>query len=143
LDEEFVGKASIDMISPNETFDLYLGVDESVKVERKLVEKKLDETMIVGIPSANKKTAYKYKLIVENFKTKNIKVKLFESTPVAGTDKIKVKIEDVSLKPTVKDWQDRQGVWLWEMDLSPNDKKEISYSYVVEHPKDMIILEME
>jgi uncharacterized protein (TIGR02231 family) len=51
LDGDFVGTSSIDNIGPGEEFDLYLGVDENVKVKREQIEKKVDETLIAGIPA--------------------------------------------------------------------------------------------
>lgn len=39
LEGDFVGTSSIDNIGPQEEFDLYLGVDENVKVKRELMEK--------------------------------------------------------------------------------------------------------
>lgn len=137
LGDEFVGKSSIDAIGPGQDFDLYLGIDENVKVKREQVEKKIDETLIGGIQSPNRKTTFKYKLSVENFTSKPITVKLFDAMPVAQNDKIKVKVFDVSLQPTAKDWQDRKGVWQWELKLAPKAKQEIFYSFVVEHPRDM------
>ncbi len=137
LNGDFVGNSNIQTIGPGEEFSLYLGVDENVKIKRDLIEKKVDETLIAGIPSPNKKTTLKYKLVVENYKSKNIKVKLFESTPIAETDKIKVKVAQLSVEPTQKDWENRKGVWLWEMELTPKEKKEIFITYVVEHAKDL------
>ncbi len=137
LGDEFVGKSSIDAIGPGQDFDLYLGIDENVKVKREQVEKKVDETLIGGIQSPNRKTTFKYKLSVENFTSKPIAVKLFDATPVAQNDKVKVKVFDVSLQPTAKDWKDRKGVWLWELKLDPKVKQEIFYSFTVEHPRDM------
>ncbi len=137
LDGDFVGISSIDNIGPAEQFDLYLGADENVKVKRDLVEKKVDETLIGGIPSPTKKTTFKYKLTVENYKSKNIMVKLFEAMPVSEDDRIKVKIDKVSVEPVKKDWKDRKGVWLWELSLAPKAKQEIFYTYTVEHPRDM------
>lgn len=137
LDDDFVGASSIDNIGPGEEFDLYLGQDENVKVKRELLEKKVDETLIGSIPAANKKIVFKYKLSVENYKSKNIKVKLFEAMPVSEDDRIKVKITQTSQEPQVKDWQDRRGVWLWELDLEPKAKKEIIYTCIVEHPRNM------
>ncbi len=137
LNNEFVGKSSIDSIGPGEEFDLYLGIDENVKVKRQLVEKKVDDTLIGGIQSSNRKIIYKYKLSVENFTAKPTPFKLFESMPVAQTDKIKVKIQDVSIAPTAKDWKDRKGVWLWEFNLAPKQKQEVLYTFIVEHPRDM------
>lgn len=137
LDNEFVGKSSIDAISPGQDFDLYLGVDENVKVKREQLERKVDDTLIGGIQSPNRKTMFKYKLSVENFTAKDIAFKLFESMPVSSNDRIKVKISDVSLVPVVKDWKDRKGVWLWELKLAPKAKQEVYYSFTVEHPREM------
>ncbi|MDD5654342.1 MAG: mucoidy inhibitor MuiA family protein [Candidatus Omnitrophica bacterium] len=139
LDGDFVGISSIDNIGPGEQFDLYLGADESVKVKREQVTKKVDQTLIAGIPSPAKKTTFKYKLTVENYKSQKIKVKLFEAMPVSEDDRIKVKIDKVSQEPAQKDWKDRKGVWLWELSLEPKAKQEIFYTYIVEHPRELQI----
>ncbi|MFA5119090.1 MAG: mucoidy inhibitor MuiA family protein [Candidatus Omnitrophota bacterium] len=137
LDGDFVGISNLGNTAPQEEFDLYLGVDENVKVKREQVEKKVDETIIGGIPSPTRKTAFKYKLTVESYKSKKIKVKLFDAMPVSEDDRIKVKLGQVSLEPKEKNWQDRKGVWLWELELEPKAKKEIILNYIVEHPRDM------
>ncbi len=137
LDGDFTGSSSIGNIGSSEEFDLYLGVDENVKVKREQVEKKVDETLIANIPSPTKKTTFKYKLTVENYKSKKINVKLFEAMPVSQDDRIKVSINNVSLEPKVKDWKDRKGVWLWEMELSLKQKQEVFYTCIVEHPREM------
>lgn len=139
LANEFVGKSSIDAISPGQDFDLYLGVDENVKVKRDLLEKKMDDTLIGGIQSPTRKTVFKYKLSIENFTSKAAAFKLFESMPVSENDRIKVKVYDVSVQPTTKDWKDRKGVWLWDLNLEPKGKKEIFYTFSVEHPREMSI----
>ncbi len=137
LDGDFVGISSIDNIGPQEEFDLYLGADENVKVKRDQVKKKVDETLIAGIPATTRRTTFEYKLTVENYKSKKINVKLFEAMPFSEDDRIKVKIEKVSMEPKEKDWKDRKGVWLWELELEPKAKKEITYTYTVEHPRQM------
>jgi uncharacterized protein (TIGR02231 family) len=139
LEGDFVGFSSIGNIAPSEEFDLYLGIDENVKVKRECLEKKVDETLIAGIPSRIKRTTYKYKLTVENYKSKKIKVKLYEAMPVSEDDRIKIKINEISLEPGVKDWEDRKGIWLWELELEPQQKQEIFYTFIVEHPRDMIV----
>ncbi|MCX5702939.1 MAG: DUF4139 domain-containing protein, partial [Candidatus Omnitrophica bacterium] len=137
LDGDFVGTSSIDNIGPGEEFDLYLGADENVKVKKELIEKKVDETLIAGIPSPTKRMTFKYKLTIENYKSKKINVELFEAIPVPEDDRIKVKVTQVSIEPKEKDWKDRKGIWLWELELEPKLKKEISYTCIVEHPRDM------
>ena len=137
LEGDFVGTSSIGNIGPQEEFDLYLGFDENIKVKRELLEKKVDETIIGNIPSPTKKTSFKYKLTVENYKSRRSKVKLFEAIPVSQDDRIKVKLNQVSLEPKEKDWKDRKGVWLWVLELDPKQKQEITYSFIVEHPREM------
>ncbi len=137
LEGDFVGSSGIDNIAPGEEFDLYLGVDESVKVKRDLVEKKVDDILIAGIPSPTKKTIFKYKTNIENYKSKKINVVLFEAMPVSEDERIKTRISNVSLEPKEKDWQSRKGVWRWELELEPRAKKEIFYTYTIEHPRDM------
>ncbi len=139
LDGDFVGASSIDNIGPGEEFDLYLGIDENVKVKKEQIDKKVDETLIGGIPSPDRRTNITNKFTIENYKTKNIIVHLFEAMPVPENDKIKVKIGNVSLQPNDKDWKDRKGIWRWELELKPKEKKEIIYSFSVEHPRNMTV----
>ncbi len=139
LDGDFTGTANIPGVGPAEEFDLYLGADENVKIKREQIEKKVDETLIGSIASSTRRTAFKYKLTVENYKSKKITVKLFEPIPVSEDDRIKIKTAHISLEPKQRDWQDRKGVWLWELELEPRAKQEIVYSYTIEHPRDMQI----
>lgn len=139
LGNDYVGASTLKSISPQEEFDLYLGADENVKVTRERLEKKIDETIIGGIPSPNKIVSSRYRIKLENYKQRQISVELFESVPAAENDKIKVKTNKVSEEPKVRDWEGKKGVWLWEIDLAPGQKKEITYSFSVEYPRDMII----
>ena len=139
LDGDYIGKSSIDNIGPGEDFNLYLGVDENVKVKRKQVSREMDDILIGGIKSPNRTTTFKYKLTVENYKNKEINVHLFEAIPISQNARIKVKTFNVSQKPKDKDWKDRKGVWRWEFSLKPKEKKEIFYSFSVDHPREMSI----
>jgi len=108
-------------------------------VKREQISRKVDDVLIGSIKSPNRKTAFKYKLTVENYKGKKINVHLFEAIPVSENERIKIKTFDVSLKPKNTDWEDRKGVWRWEFLLEPKDKQEIYYSFSVDHPRDMNI----
>jgi len=137
FDGDFVGTSSFDSIAPGQEFDLYMGADENVKVKRELLEKKSDNVFLGGIPSPTKKMIYKYKLTVENYKTKISKVNLFDAVPVSEDERIKVKISGLSMEPTQKDWKDRKGIWRWEIRLEPKGKQEVFYTCTVEFPRDM------
>ncbi|MBI5526432.1 MAG: mucoidy inhibitor MuiA family protein [Deltaproteobacteria bacterium] len=133
----FVGQSGLDGIGPGEEFEVHLGVDDNVKVERKLVEKKIEDND--GIFSSSKKALYRYRITAENYKTKKITVNLYESMPVAEHEKIDIGISKVNPEPKKKDWDNRKGVWKWEIDLNPREKKEIVYQFTVEHPRNMTV----
>jgi uncharacterized protein (TIGR02231 family) len=137
LEGDFVGTSSIDNIGPGEEFDLYLGVDENVKVKRELIEKKIDDVLLAGIPSPTRRITFKYKTTIENYKNKKIKVIFFEAMPVSQDERIKVKIGKANVAPQKKDWKDRKGIWRWELELKPQEKKEIIYTFSIEHPRNM------
>jgi len=137
LDGDFVGLGNIKTIGPNEEFDLYLGVDENVKIKREKLEEKTDDVIIANIPSPNRKVTYKFKVTVENYKNRKIKVNLFEAMPVSENEKIKVNIVNVNIAPKEKEWKNKKGIWRWEIELEPKAKSEIFYTYTVECPRDM------
>jgi uncharacterized protein (TIGR02231 family) len=140
LNGDYVGSSSIvKAIGQKEKFDLYLGADEGVTVSRELIEEKSDDTLFAGIPSPNKVMRYTYKVSVENYKALPIKLNLFDHLPVSQDDKIKVKDVKFSLAPTQKDYKDRKGVMLWALGLPAQQKQEITYSFAVEHPRNVQI----
>lgn len=137
LEGDYVSRSSLDNTAPGEKFDLYLGVDENVKVRRELLETKTDDVLVGGIPSPNVKMTFSYKVTLENYKSKSIGVYFFESLPVSEDERIKVKVISVKPEPQVKDWESRRGVWRWETELKPKEKKEIIYSFFVEYPRNL------
>jgi len=46
---------------------------------------------------------------------------------------------EISLEPDKEDWEDRKGIWLWELELDTQQKQEIFYTFTVEHPRDMLV----
>lgn len=137
LEGDYIGQSGIDAVAPSEEFVLFLGIDEGVKVKREELEKKVDETLIAGIPARTKRTTFKYKLTVENYKSKDIKINCFDALPVSQNDEIVVKILNMSEKPKEENYKDRQGVARWEFKVLPKEKKEFSYIFSVEHPRTM------
>lgn len=140
LDGSFTGKTSLGYISPGEKFDISLGIAENVKVQRMLIKKFRDETLIAAIPSSKISTKYEYKILIENFQNTETLCNIFENIPVPEDDRIQVKIDQVSIEPNLKDWDDKKGVWMWEMLLQPMEKIEINIIYSVIHPRDLQII---
>jgi hypothetical protein len=117
--------------------ELFLGIDEGVKVKREKVRDETKDVLFAGIERRTKVVIQGYKLTVENYKDKAVKVNLFDNIPVAQSNQIVVKLLDSSLKPIDENYMDRQGVMRWEIGLKPGEKKEIEYTFQVEMPQGM------
>lgn len=139
LDEQYIGQAHLNSVAPGEEFDLSLGIDEAVKVKKELVSKEVDTKGLMGMDKSNKTMTYQYKITLENYKKQSITFELFESMPVTQQDDLRVKITNVNPAPTDKDWEDREGVWRWTFPLTSGAKKEIMYTFTVEHHKDKVV----
>ncbi len=139
LGDTYVGSSSIDPVGKGEEFELYLGIDEAVKIEREKLEEETKEVWIAGIKRRNKVIKTTYKISIENYKNDDIKIDVFDHMPVSQSDQIAVKVLEMKPKPTQENYEDREGVMRWELTISPRQEKDIAYTYQVEHPRDMDI----
>jgi len=79
-------------------------------------------------------------ITAENLKDKPITISILESIPVLRTDKVKVEDLKITPEPADKDYQDREGVHRWSIDLQPKAVKQIDVSFVVSYPNDEPVL---
>ena len=136
LDEAFVATASLKQIAPGEVFDLYLGVDERVKVERKPLKERVDISLIPGLRGKTKSTDYEVLTTIENFTGRRIAVTVFDQVPVSEREEIVV--ESIKQTPaTVEKDPEKPGVFRWVLDLSPSQKQELRLAYRIRHPVDL------
>lgn len=142
LEGGYVGNSSIDYIPTGEDFEVSLGIAENVRIQRKLIRKYVDETLIASIPSSKIATKYEYKIVLENYQDSESLCQIFENIPIPADDRIQVNIEDISLEPDIKDWDDKKGVWMWEVLLQPKEKIEINIGYTVIHPRDLQVIDL-
>lgn len=136
LDDAYVGSSALDAVGKGEEFELYLGIDEGIKVKREKLKEETDEVLAAGIKRKNKIVKVTYKITAENYKDKDVKINLFDHMPVSQNDQIVVKILDAAPKPTEEDYRDKKGVQRWELTIAPREKKEIIFTYQVEYPQD-------
>lgn len=136
LDGAFVATASLKQVAPGETFDLYLGADERVKVERKQLKERVEVSLLPGLRGKTKSTEYEFLTTLENFTGRKITVTVFDQVPVSEREEIVV--ESVKVVPAaVEKEKDKPGVFRWTLECSPNQKQELGVSYRVRHPVDM------
>jgi hypothetical protein len=77
-----------------------------------------------------------YRIIIENLKSESVRVKIIDAIPVPNTDRIQMKDVSIKPEPNERDWQKRNGVMLWDIQLPAKTSKEIYISFTIKYPKD-------
>ena len=132
LEDNYVGNSLIKEIAPGKEFEAYLGVDDSISIERKREENK-ESSSGWFLTGSNKKLSRQFRVIVQNFKKETVKLLLSERIPVSQNEEIKVALGKVMPEPAENT---KEGFLKWNLELKPGEKKEITYEYTVEYPKD-------
>jgi uncharacterized protein (TIGR02231 family) len=137
LDGIFIGRSRLKAVMPNEEFDLSLGTDENISVERKLI-KKFNET--TGLISTKAKVTYEYLITIENKRSTIEKIVLKDQMPFSGNEEIIVKL----ISPLEKDIEiDEEKTLTWNLTLRPGEKREIPLKLSVQYPSDWDISGLE
>jgi uncharacterized protein (TIGR02231 family) len=123
----FVGKDRIKAVASGEEFEMYLGVDQNVKVEHILKKK---ET-ISKAKSKTTKVRYTYLISVENFRRGTTELRIADRVPVSTMRE--VKIDKLEFVPEPSEQTD-EGLLTWKLQMEHGEKREISIEYVVEYP---------
>lgn len=141
LDGAFVGTSSVDLIGPTEEFDLYLGVDERIRVERKPLKAKVDVSVLPGVHGRLKTIDYEFLTTIENRRTAPAGITVIDQIPVSQHDEIKIEQVVFEPKPTASD-PEKPGVHRWILELPPGGKQAIKLSYRLKHPVDFAVEEL-
>lgn len=134
----YIGKTFLDEKKAGEEFYLNLGADREIRVKKEKVKDKIKETFFKKIERDTVIRGFAYKITVENLKSRAVLLKVLDNIPVSRTDRIVVKDILMTPEPTQKNYQDREGVMLWEYHLNPEEKQEINIEFVVTYPKDVL-----
>ncbi len=129
LGPDFIGRARIDGVAPTEEFELSLGPDERIKVEREILK---DRTKVsktrnkVGVRNTVKVT-------VENYTGKTVSIVVEEQVPVSQDADVRVKLIEATDKI---DPDEATGELKWEFDLDTGAKKELTFEFDFSFPKE-------
>ncbi len=125
---EFVGTTRLKHIAPNESFKVFLGADDRIKVERKLVTREVDKRLI----GDRRRLRYAYQIEIKNLRNRPEKVIVQDQLPVSGHEDIKVRAEEILPQPNK---QTDLGILEWELALEPEQETKLTFAFVVEHPR--------
>lgn len=128
--DEFIGTTGLELTAPGGEIELYLGVDDRVKVERELKQREVDKRLL----GDRRRLRYAYEIELHNLRPVESRVLLQDQIPVARHENIKVKLESADPKPSE---EIELGLLEWELTLAPREERVVRFEFLVEHPRDM------
>ncbi len=138
VDGAFVTTSSLDLLLPGQRLDLFLGVDERIRINYQQRQAKVDVSALPGLRGRSKTIDYVYVTTVENHLGAPAVVWVSDHLPVSQHDDIKV--ENIRCEPeSVEEVDQKPGVRRWKLSLPTGGKQQIVLSYRVRHPLDMRI----
>lgn len=133
--DDFVGQMQIRRsVAPNEEFEAQLGLEDRIKVDRQLTERSTARN-IPGVGTQRRITVG-YKLTIANNLQDSAHVLVYDQLPLPRDEVIKVRLLDSQPRPSE---QSDLNVLKWEFDLPGQTRRDITYSFSLEHPRDVAI----
>lgn len=124
----FAGNVVLEPDMTKDTYDLSLGVDETVKVKRTQKKRHTSQVLLKG----QKKTEYEYETVVSSRKDKEVSVTVTDQIPVSDEKTIIVEPVQLSEAEQEKD----NGILHWNFTLPAGGAKTLTLAYNVSWPKD-------
>jgi uncharacterized protein (TIGR02231 family) len=129
---EFIGRTEFEHIAPNEEFELGLGIDDRLKVERKLVAREVDKSLI----GDKRRLHYAYQIEVENLRPVTEKITVSDHYPVPRHEGIRVRLESVNPEPSRTT---ELHLLEWVLDLASGRKETLRFDVYIEHPRSLSV----
>ena len=124
---QFVGETHLDTVAPGEEFEVQLGVDDQIKVERKLRRRSTSKALLGGTRTID----IGYEITVENHRDRTATVSVHDHIPVSADGDIKVRAREATPPPAETD---DLGELTWNLVLTPREEATIKHRFTVEHP---------
>ena len=129
---QFVGETQLDTVAPGEEFEVQLGVDDQIKVERKLRRRSTGKALLGGTRTID----IGYEITVENHRDRAAAVSVHDHIPVSADADVKVRARETTPPPAETD---DLGELTWKLVLAPREEAVIRHRFTVEHPAQVAV----
>ena len=119
-------------MAAGEEFELQLGVDDQIRVERMLRRRGTGKAVIGGTRTID----IGYEITVENHRTAKTRVSVHDRIPVSTDADIKVRLRETNPAPAK---QTDLGELTWELALDGGQEAAVRYRFTVEHPAQVTV----
>ncbi|WP_406053907.1 mucoidy inhibitor MuiA family protein [Kribbella sp. NBC_00889] len=125
---DFVGSAALPMWAPGEDVELALGLDDRIRVERKLVRRTATKATL----GSTRRREVEYETRIENHTPRAARLTVLDQLPVARDHEITVK--PTTTEPEPAETTDL-GVITWKLDLAAGEETKIKLGFRVDTGK--------
>jgi uncharacterized protein (TIGR02231 family) len=129
---QFAGQTQLDSVAPGEEFEVQLGVDDQVKVERKLRRRTTSKAVL----GSTRTIDIAYEITVENHRERQAVVSVHDHIPVSTDGDIKVRQRETAPAPASAD---DLGELTWTLTLAPGESAAVRHRFTVEHPAQVTV----
>jgi uncharacterized protein (TIGR02231 family) len=134
--DEYLGATQLEFVAPGQTFELALGADERVRVEREMVLRDVDKAFLLG---DRRRVRYGFVIRLENLRDAPQQITVRDQIPVPRDEQIKVRLDGADPRPAE---QSELGQLEWRLTLDRGAKQTIRFDFNVEHPRQMDVIGM-
>jgi uncharacterized protein (TIGR02231 family) len=127
--DAFVGTTQMPETPPEGEMELYLGVDDQIRVEREQVERSVDKS---GVLEKVRRISFAYLIRLRNFRPDRIALTVLDQVPTSRHEDLKVKV--MQTDPEVE--PNKMGELCWELSLAAGEERELAFSFHVDVPRD-------
>ena len=139
LDGAYVAAASMDLVPAGQDFVTFLGVDQTVKVERRVLARREEVTGVFG--KKTHRTVHDLLFKVTNGKQADIDLAVGDQLPLSNHDAIKVVLEEPRYEKDTEALKLNEQKFLeWRLRLGAGDKLDLPFRFAVERPEDVIVV---
>ncbi len=133
VDGSYIADGAMASVPSGGLFDTDLGVDEGVKVERKLI-RKFDES--TGLLTKKSKTTWEYEIRVKNDKKREITLLVSDQLPISLNEQIVVKAIAPAYAKDNDTLRKTDGeTFEWSLKLGAGREQTLPLSFSVEYPR--------
>jgi uncharacterized protein (TIGR02231 family) len=129
---QFVGETALETVAAGEEFEVQLGVDDQIRVERKLTRRSVSKAVLGGTRTID----IAYEITLENHRDGKAKVSVHDHVPLSRDGEIKVKVRETSPAPAKSD---DLGELTWDLTLDGGKSATIKHRFTVEHPASVTV----
>ena len=115
-----------------EQFELQLGVDDQIRIERKLHRRATSKAVIGGSRTID----IGYETTLTSHRPGTAKISVHDHIPTSTDGEIRVRLRETNPNPSE---QDDLGELTWELTLAQGQTTTIRYRFTVEHPAQVIV----